>query len=207
MACNDSREKFPSGLFAGLCLRRDHLVPPGQLAGIGGADADLIGSGSADLADPGDAKFCFAVPTAFHLDELTWSRQIGATVEASAVFADVHGVGSLREGISVAIVATNKHAQCLRSARAAAGFSPEGCDWILKRQAHLRTAQGERLAENDANFQFFLREFVNDKKSVAEIDRSSKTNQCTAGVEHEGGGWFVERAGFAPTVNDDGYVE
>ena len=90
---------------------------PGEAAGIQGADADLIGFEGADLADPGDAEACFPMPAAFYLDDVARRGEVGDAFQASAVFADVDGVRSLREGIAIAVFTANDDFESLRGAR------------------------------------------------------------------------------------------
>ena len=68
---------------------------PGKADGIYVINADLIGFGGSDLANPGYAKTGFAVPAALHFYYLPGRCEISNAIEACAVFADVRGVGTL----------------------------------------------------------------------------------------------------------------
>ena len=144
---------------------------PGKADWIYVINADLIGFGGSDLANPGNAEAGFAVPAALHFYYLTRCGEIGDAIEAGAVFADVRGVGTLRKGIAIAIMAANEYPKGLRCALAAACLTPEGWSRFLKREAYFTAALRMRLAEHHANFLFFLREFADDKELVAEIYR------------------------------------
>ena len=181
---------------------------PGKADWIYVINADLIGFGGSDLANPGYAKTGFAVPAALHFYYLPGRSEISNAFEACAVFADVRGVGTLRKGIAIAIVAANENAKGLRGTLATTRLTPEGRSWFLKREAYFKAALRMRLAEHHANFLFFLREFADDKELVAEIYRGVEPDQSAAGIEHERGGGFVERANdFAPAVDDDRDME
>ena len=184
------------------------LDTPGKADRIYVINADLIGFGGSNLADPGYAKTGFAVPAALHFYYLPGRCEISNAIEACAVFADVRGVGTLRKGIAIAIIAANENAKGLRGTLATTCFTPEGRSWFLKRQAYFTAALRMRLAEHHANFLLFLREFADDKELVAEIYRSVEPDQSAAGVEHERGGGLMERANdFAPAVDNDGDME
>ena len=144
---------------------------PGKADWIYVINADLIGFGGSNLADPGYAKTGFAVPAALHFYYLPGCGEVGNAIEPGAVFADVGGLRTLREGIAIAIRAANENAKGLRGARAAACFTPERGSWFLKREAYFTAALPMRFIEDHANFLLFLREFADDKELVAEIYR------------------------------------
>ena len=144
---------------------------PGKADWVHVVNADLIGFGGSNLADPGNAKTGFAVPAALHFYYLTGRGEIRDALEAGAVFADVRGLRALRERIAIAIVAANENAKGLRGALATTRFTPEGRSWFLKREAYFTAALRMRLTEHHANFLLFLREFADDKELVAKIYR------------------------------------
>ena len=181
---------------------------PGKADWIYVINADLIGFGGSNLSNPGNAEAGFAVPAALHFYYLPGCGEVGNAIEACAVFADVRGVGTLRKGIAIAIIAANENAKGLRGTLATTCFTPEGRSWFLKREAYFTAALRMRLAEHHANFLFFLREFADDKELVAEIYRGVEPDQSAAGIEHERGGGLVERANdFAPAVDNDRDME
>jgi hypothetical protein len=55
---------------------------PGEFAGVENVDANLVGFGSAKLADPGDAETAFAVPAAFNFDDFSGSGEMAAVGRA-----------------------------------------------------------------------------------------------------------------------------
>src|SRR5207253_11397965 len=122
-------------------------------------NADLIGFGGSNLADSGDAKSGFAVPASLHFDYLTGCSEIRDAIEARAVFADVHGLRTFREGVAIAIHAANQYAKGLRGTLAAACFTPERGSRLLKCEAYFVATLLMRLIEDHMNFLFFLREF------------------------------------------------
>src|SRR5258708_3400460 len=181
---------------------------PGKADRIYVVNADLIGFGGSNLADPGYAKTGFAVPAALHFYYLPGRCEISHAIEACAVFADVRGIGTLRKGIAIAIIAANENAKGLRGTLATTCFTPERGSWFLKGEADFTAALPMRFIEDHANFLLFLGEFADDKELVAEIYGSVEPDQSAAGIEHERGGGLMERANdFAPAVDDDRDME
>ena len=160
------------------------------------------------MTNPGDAKTGFAVPAAFYFDDLAGGGEIGDAVEAGAVFADVHGVRTLRERIAVAIFAANKNAQSLRSAGGATRHAPKICRGLVESEAHIEAASSVGILENDADFLLFLGKSIDDKKIFAELDGSLENDESAAGVEQKSSGVFVKGAErFAPAINHYWNVE
>jgi len=89
------------GRFGG--WRLGGLDAPGKADRIYIINADLIGFGGSNLANPGNAEAGFPVPAALHFYYLTRCCEIGDAIEAGTVFADVRGLRTLREGIAIAI--------------------------------------------------------------------------------------------------------
>ena len=98
---------------------------PGQLAGIHGANADLVRLRGADLADPRDSEASFTVPAAFYFNDFAWRSEIGDAIEAGSVFANVQRVGALGKGIAAAVFTANKNAECFAGALAAPRLPPK----------------------------------------------------------------------------------
>jgi len=98
---------------------------PGQLAGIHGANANLVRLRGADLADPRDSEASFTVPAAFYFNDFAWRSEIGDAIEAGSVFANVQRVGALGKGIAAAVFTANKNAECLAGALAAPRLPPK----------------------------------------------------------------------------------
>src|SRR5260370_23584865 len=111
------------------------LDTPGKADWIYVINADLIGFGGSNLADPGYAKTGFAVPAALHFYYLPGRCEISNAIEACAVFADVRGVGTLRKGGAISIIAANENAKGVRGAPAAAWFTAVGRMRFLKSDA------------------------------------------------------------------------
>src|ERR1700675_4028225 len=109
---------------------------PGEFTVVERADADLVGFGGANVANPGDAEAGFAVPAALYFDDFAGRSKIGDVVEAGSVFADVHGIRGLREGIAVAVLAADENAKRLRCTEVTASFPPEVWRRIGKSGAH-----------------------------------------------------------------------
>src|SRR5260370_42702038 len=161
---------------------------PGKADRIYVVNADLIGFGGSNLADPGYAKTGFAVPAALHFYYLPGGCEISHAIEACAVFADVRGIGTLRKGLAIAIIAANENAKGLRGTLATTCFTPERRSWFLKREAYFTAALRMRLAAHHANFLFFLRQFAYDEELVAEIYRCVELDQMSPAIEHARGG-------------------
>src|SRR5882724_13569900 len=68
---------------------------PRQLAGIHGANADLVRLRGADLADPRDSEASFTVPAALYFNDFAWRGEISDAIEAGSVFANIQRVGAL----------------------------------------------------------------------------------------------------------------
>src|SRR5947208_14121272 len=73
---------------------------PDVFIGLEAEDADLIGLGGADVADPDDAEAGFA-PAAAHFDALAGGCQEADDVQTRAILAELGGVGALNERIAV----------------------------------------------------------------------------------------------------------
>src|SRR5882724_12164196 len=113
---------------------------PRQLAGIHGANADLVRLRGSDLADPRDSKASFTVPAAFYFNDFAWRSEIGDAIEAGSVFANVQRVGALGKGIAAAVFTPNKNAECLAGALAAPRLPPKVRDGFRERETYLVTA-------------------------------------------------------------------
>jgi len=113
---------------------------PGQLAGIHGANADLVRLRGADLADPRDSEASFTVPAAFYFNDFAWRSEISDAIEAGSVFANVQRVGALGKGIAAAVFTANKNAECFAGALAAPRLPPKVRDGLRERETYLVTA-------------------------------------------------------------------
>ena len=181
-----------------------NFASPGELAGIQGADADLVGFGGSDLADPCDAETRFAVPAPFDFDDFSGGGEVGHAIKACAVFADVQGVRTLGKGIPVAVFPADKNAKRLSGALAATRLAPKVRSGFWERKTYFVAASYMRLFENHAHFLLLARKFADEEKAFANINGSDEPDQGTAGVEEHGSSVFVERAErLAPAVDDD----
>src|SRR6266851_3390917 len=102
---------------------------PDVFFGLETVEADLVGFGGADMADPDDAEAGFA-PAA----------------------ADIDGVGTLDKRMALGVGALDDDAESFGNARLLATFFPQVEDGLFEGQADASFAVGVRVEVGDADF-------------------------------------------------------
>jgi hypothetical protein len=202
--CAPRRELFLLGFGARGFGKSDM---PDIFVGLQGEDAHLIGFVGADLADPDDAKTGFA-PEAADFDSLTRRGEEADAVEASALLAKINGIGSLGEGMALAIGAFDDHAKGFGNAGLLAGSFPKVWNGFLESQADADFAVGVGVDIGYAYFLLGAGVSVNKKNGVADGESGLQGDQGAAGIDDDGFGFFVEGTTLlCKSINDDGHAK
>src|SRR5882762_3263339 len=132
-------------------------------------DADLIGFGGAELANPNDTETGLT-PESADFYGLAGSGQEADAVEARAILAKIDGVGALGKRMALGVRAFDDDAKSFGDARLLAGPFPKAGDGLLEGQANTSFALGVGVEIHDADFLLLAAAFVNEKNRVAQCE-------------------------------------
>ena len=104
---------------------------PDVFFGLEAEDADLIGLGGANLADPDDPEAGLA-PAAADFDGLARGSQEADAVQTRAILAEIDGVGALGKRIAVVVRAFDEDAKGFGNARLFAVSFPKVGDGFFE---------------------------------------------------------------------------
>src|SRR5260370_41577443 len=176
---------------------------PDVFFGLETVDADLVGFGGADMADPNGAEAGFA-PAAPDFDGLAGGGQEADAVEARAILAEIDGVGTLDKRMALGVGALDDDAESFGKSRLLASFFPQVEDGLFEGQADASFAVGVRVEVGDADFLLLAAALVNEKNGVAQCEFGFQGDEGAAGIDEDRLSVFVEGAAFSgKTVNHD----
>ncbi len=130
-------------------------------------NADLIGFGGADLADPDDTETGFA-PAAADFDGLARAGQEANAVQTRAFLAEIDGVGALDKRMAVGVRTFDDDAESLGDASLLAALFPKVGDGLLESQTDTSFTVGVSVEIDDADFLLLAAALV-DEKTVSPI--------------------------------------
>src|SRR6266478_2868734 len=132
-------------------------------------NADLIGFGGADLADPDDTETGFA-PAAADFDGLARAGQEANAVQTRAFLAEIDGVGALDKRMAVGVRTFDDDAESLGDASLLAALFPKVGDGLLESQTDTSFTVGVSVEIDDADFLLLAAALVDEKNGVAHCD-------------------------------------
>ncbi len=179
---------------------------PDVFFGFEAVDADVIGFGGANMADPDDTEASFA-PEAAYFDGLAGRSQEADAVETRAILAEIDSVGALGKRMAFGVGTFDDDAESFWDAGLLAAFFPKIGDGLLEGQTDASFASGVGVEIDNADFLLLAAALVHEKNGVAQKEFGFQGDEGAAGIDDDGFGVFVESTGFASkTVYEDGYT-